>query len=388
MNNIIRLEDWLRNWEITCNTCTLTLATKNKNKKYSIGGPFDNWKKFRPWMIQNSNNEMSDEEIKDFVTGAKASSILRVSRDIPLAIHSWNRYSRRAYVLTKELQFTLECMSLDDVMWRDILLPFPSFAISLDIPINGHYDLILVTQWKIEGVDHSRIYCLSQNISNLNDRTRPIVEKWSAAVNRRKWRNAKRQSATFERACTAQDLMMQTYMDFDPERIKDIPVTASANTIGRTSFGKKWETSSKFSSSVMSRVLQIVAGMCLYFKTLPVDSKHISPWKHENVRAKASSTVRAITDPTLVCSVASSFEFSPEERQIVDSILSESESSSNLPKIIRQLAPHFREGHWRRPPGKGHDPLHPKTVAVRPTFVHRELKPTKGLVGGLKKIVR
>jgi hypothetical protein len=43
-----------------------------------------------------------------------------------------------------------------------------------------------------------------------------------------------------------------------------------------------------------------------------------------------------------------------------------------------ELSCPFREGHWRRPPGKGDDPTAPRTVHVRPCIVRRDRLPKDG----------
>jgi len=113
-------------------------------------------------------------------------------------------------------------------------------------------------------------------------------------------------------------------------------------------------------SMVLNR---IVFGLCLYLSSLtPEERERHVRWSRGQVTEVQKGDPRkseTIGDETEVCMVTSAQKISDRHRELLRRIM-QSEREISLP------GPHFCQGHWRRPPGKGHDPNAPRTVWVRP----------------------
>jgi hypothetical protein len=77
--------------------------------------------------------------------------------------------------------------------------------------------------------------------------------------------------------------------------------------------------------------------------------------------------------------VTSIYKFSPEEQAFLR------RRATMSAREYHELQFHFREGHWRRPQGLGHDPFAEKTVHVRPTVVRPDKRVPGTLAGGAEK---
>jgi hypothetical protein len=115
------------------------------------------------------------------------------------------------------------------------------------------------------------------------------------------------------------------------------------------------------------QAVRILAGLCLYIRTLPPISKYRTKWQKAEVEPLVMP-VQAITDEAEVCVVSTEFTLSPEER----TIFSSREVNEELAGCMKKN-PHFRRGFWKRPPGQGHNPDAEKSIWVRPTIVNRHL---------------
>jgi hypothetical protein len=108
-------------------------------------------------------------------------------------------------------------------------------------------------------------------------------------------------------------------------------------------------------------VNRIVFGMCLYLSTLtPQERREYTQWfkVQGGIEGTSSRQPETITDESEVCAVTSVQAISDRDRELLRRIMGTGRGT--LP------SPHFCQGHWRRPPGKGDDPNAPRTVWVRP----------------------
>ena len=141
---------------------------------------------------------------------------------------------------------------------------------------------------------------------------------------------------------------------------RDVPANADPNEDARCD------------RATIDTLLRVVVGLVLYLKTLPADSRHVSP-PTQPFRSGLPDR-KVITNRWEVCNVTSVIPLTREERVFygIEGNLEQQRQAK------RELSCHFREGHWRRPPGKGDDPTAPRTVHVRPCIVRRDRLPKDG----------
>jgi hypothetical protein len=119
---------------------------------------------------------------------------------------------------------------------------------------------------------------------------------------------------------------------------------------------------------------RIIIGFCLYLRMLSTDTPHVGTWQ----RARRARTKQGdfyphpITEGAEICEVRSMKKLTVADRDLFFRY-----ATGKLTGI--ELQCHFREGHWRRPPGKGNDPNAKKTVQVDPTIVRPDKWPADGL---------
>jgi hypothetical protein len=114
------------------------------------------------------------------------------------------------------------------------------------------------------------------------------------------------------------------------------------------------------------KVFHLLMGVCFFFQNLPssVIKEQIRPISRPVPKTEKSEAARLFTSSQLF-SFAWENIISSKEKEIFSRI-----NVENLTGI--EISPHFRCGHWRRPPGFGHDPNHPKTVWVRPSIINAD----------------
>lgn len=123
-------------------------------------------------------------------------------------------------------------------------------------------------------------------------------------------------------------------------------------------------------------IFRIVFGLLLYLQSRPAEELMPKGWV-KSVFERTIGRNNLIRLPSEVCEVRSIYQLSDIERKAIKPLLR---------GIHTELGVHYREGHWRRPPGKGQDPNYPKTVWVRPTIVRSDKLADGGLPGGCTKI--
>ena len=124
-------------------------------------------------------------------------------------------------------------------------------------------------------------------------------------------------------------------------------------------------------------LFQIVFGFCLYLSSLPPQSAHRSAWQKALDKHERKANPRGIINEAEVCSVSSTIYLTTEQIELIE---------SQETQAKREICPHFRRGHFRRPPGQGQNPEAPRTVAVAPTFVKRGLHEEGTLAAGAKTV--
>ena len=281
----------------------------------------------------------------------------------PSQIAAWTCNSRRAYHLDADLQAILSAMKLDDLTLADIHFPFESFGISLDEPIVSEkgvrYNFILFAPIREEvtvGGQVRKTSSISLFGSDIDEHRFIPREQIDKKVAR-------------GRFIEAGELMAKK--------------SAGSNDVFNTFafYNEKYAgqlTDLLQGDIAITQAYRILFGLMLYLRMM-ADARTavLSPWcsafaGHKKV---TSPDKRAITDESQICSVRSVRSLSSEERSALYHFARGGVSGREMPY-------HFREGHYRRPPGTGHNPLQAKTVMVQPTVVRQDRKPLYGVAGG------
>lgn len=149
------LEKALQLWEDNCLIVNLLCRAENKLGKknsFPLHGPFVHFAEFRQYIIQSFNNFDSADFCRKFIEQRKPdkTSLLGDLAELPFELCLWSHASRRVYQLKTDIQLMLNATSINNVRWKDVRLPFESFAVMLDEPIIGKtaqqsYDCILVS---------------------------------------------------------------------------------------------------------------------------------------------------------------------------------------------------------------------------------------------------
>lgn len=274
---------------------------------------------------------------------------------LPRRLANWTSNSRRIFQMTRELQALLSGMSMDNITWSEILLPFDTFMIALPQPIyvhEKHFDAILVDMERGDD-DHLSLALYSTALSEYRPLSSYDKAQWRKSVHKQSASLITRRAEFTERTnllgilscvCTAYTSLLNT-------KKASSTITIQDQILG--------DGSSKDAVDAYGEAFRLVAALCLYLTCLPVGSPHSSGW-HAPPRLTKNRDPRAISDRAQVCEVKSMFTLTAEEQDIYL-------APSMHPGHMRQeLSSKMVRGHFRRPPGKGDDPTAKKTVTVKP----------------------
>lgn len=310
---------------------------------------------------------------------------------IPGMVASWTYHSRRVYTIPEDLQLLLASTSLENVDWTRVRMPFGSFLLNLAVPIEdpdgGSYDSILVTsdfpRWQPKAEDEN------DPITWVTASVIPVHLKSATAdlpiLKRQKYAKMAEKG---DPALVAQELeasMMKNWVYPRPKLIfpldfhhvpESIYLIETAKGPGHNSVTGAYMsgTARRFNRTVG----RILFGFLLYLQTTPKDLTHADVLVNHGTE-KIPGQARVVAEATKVCHIQSIFTLNPDERKVFREVM--------LGKCGHEVSTHYREGHWRRPPGKGEDPTAQKTVWVRPTIVRRDKLEVGTLPAGLEKIV-
>lgn len=372
---IERLEQALCVWEEAMWLCGIKQrASRAINKRQTghekdspswppLEGPLIHHKEFRRHLL--GMGSIDDFDFKRFQLEPKAGWVdgIQNSSFFASQLAAWTHASRRVYHIDNDLKAILGATSLEGLHLSDIHFPFEAFGVSLDDPIEGEnglkYDFILFAPVRtaIEGVVRKFIAIRIYNTKLGHERLIP-----REAIDRMVARG---------RAEEAEALLRRK-----AGRIKQ-PDLDTMSILADTSDMVLTELIGLAVKPQTVQAYRIVFGLLLYLKMLADARTNVSDWQGVEGRSRPllSPDKRAITDETQVCYVSSVRKLAPEEREALNHFASGKVSGREMPY-------HFREGHWRRPPGKGSDPTWPKTVLVQPTVVRKDRKPDDAIAGG------
>lgn len=351
-----------------------------------------NWSQLRKTILKTSIRRPQSLDMTHFMSPAlnEASSNLTGEAAQPLelmllptmgtAIAGWCLQSRRIYYLSPDLMALLNATSLDRVRWKDVSLPFASFAISLGKPIvdpaGDVFDYILVTSLQDTTteslfLDFRFFVAGCDQYTPLNEANKHNIEQ---RMRQRNWPHVAKLINLFldntEKVCGSRFELDATS--------QEEPVTTTAERL-YSEFNNDFPLLQEDPRFVWGSMIRIVVGLCLYMQTLPAKSSYQSEWR--KLQRSGLPDPRAITNEAEVCTVSSCYNLTREEKVFLGLEGDEQERKQY------ELSCHFRQGHWRRVPGTGHDPTAPKIVHVRPTIVRKDRLRENELPGGSEALV-
>lgn len=375
-----RLEQALHMWEdhnFLMNGFSCIDTGLGQHPVVPLAGPIIHWHEFRRYLLSLLTNPLLDFDRERFIGPPEVAKFLategKFSLFLPEALAAWTRHSRRVFHVTSDLQMLLDATSLEGITWADVSLPFESFAITLEAPINdweeNEYDCILVSrEWDTEA-DRSVVgirlmpHAMDDNWM-VSRKTRQIITR---QLKRKQWAEAERRI----KHEVSKKILMRTKIRYIDPASRDIQVTAQIFDVSHIGQGQR--------DISVERASRLVVGLCLYLSALPPGSPHQSNWMP--IARHGTPDPGAITQEAEVCTVWSTHTLTPQEREIID------------PQVERkrrpyELSAHFRKGHWRRSPGQGSNPNAPKIVWVRPTLVRKDRLDKDTLPGGAESLLQ
>lgn len=375
----------LRSYEVTMQFLSFVIEIFTKGQKGHFADPFWNrilngpvkhWQSIRSALLNVHTDGFDVEKYVGPTHNCHPQNMrefeFTYSRDIAARVAEWMKSSRRVYRIPKDLQLLLGSTSLRDIDWSMIKWPFESFLISLEEPLvfqGKMIDAILIARETIFNHEVMVIQTIATDLPTMesvfigDQRTRiegAIKKGDSSSL---EYAKEKLASAIKNRMNGGGDIWLTKKDCFEPGGF--------ASRFEESDLGEADETSS---SKVVFRT---VFGLMLYLQSRPTEELIPKGWKSSTFERREGPG-RVIRLASEVCAVKSIYSLTSVERRVLEPILRGG---------YVEVAPHHREGHWRRPPGKGKDPNHLKTVWVRPTIVRRDKLADGGLPIGSTEIV-
>lgn len=379
-----RLEQALQVWESTCFLFSLMVQMKSKVSGSSVllQGPLAHWAEYRDYLLSLKPLEIQMLQEDRFSFSAEAENVLGPVSGVPFDLACWTIGSRRVYHLSRELSLLLLATSLKDIKWSDFTLPFSSFAITLEEPIfnpqGKSFDCILFGLGT-EKISRERIVTLNLLCTDL-DLYVPIgAERRTKLLQDLKKGRQDRLTRVLDQEFKQEGRLYFSRAFFLPEAV-DANITDSITALYNKTVSHMRVPGHKYRPEQYPEwdtAMRVICGLCLYLSTLPSRSTHRSDWMKVD-KAERKSNPRAITKQSEVCYVSSTIRIQDSEV----GILAESNRRGFL-----EVSAHFVQGHWRRPPGEGQNPMAKKTVWVHPYFVHKDKLEQGQLPGGAETII-
>lgn len=368
---IERLDQALAVWEEFMWACNVRRKALQARNEYDptwppLEGPVVHYKELRRHLLEMGSIDDFDFDRFQFIPQPKWVDGALNASYFASQLAAWSQASRRVYQVDADLKAILGATSLEGLRLSDIHFPFESFGIRLEEPIEGRdglfYDFILLApvRTKVDGVVRKNLAIRIYSISVEHERLIPR-ESIDKMVARGRYEEAERLLA--KKAAHLKQPDLDTFCALTSSVENENALLTEI--IGLTKMPQT------------TQAYRIVFGLLLYLKAM-ADSRTIATeWRPVQKAKKAPLSLdrRAITDEAEVCCVSSVRKLSVEERQVLSYFARGGMSSKEMPF-------HFREGYWRRPPGKGSDPAWPKTIIVDATVVRIDRKPPDALAGG------
>lgn len=319
---------------------------------------------FRSQGIQEKP-KLSSEQIALEIAGGRASpefnaSVRWYEYHFPYYLGKWNAHSRRIYHLPQDLVLMLQATSLRGHTYRDLRYPMSSFGLALETPIVSDVGqeldfLLLCGEQNPEALYGFSNKLRSWKPTDLSLRSK--INKAFRSSNQARFKSLIRKPLL--KSNRFADLWMSSsWLDHNDSSL-DIDIEDDFESASRL------ETRDK-SMDWTDKLFRVVLGFAFYLQAFEDSHKGLVRRipAEELPRPDSPHPGESIASPEDIFKVQSIFELSAEEREGLTNFFAG--------KGGWEVNTHFREGHWRRPPGEGHNPSTPKTVWVRPTMVRRD----------------
>lgn len=315
----------------------------------------------------------SGEEVRKMDYGEGKVAGLWNQLHFPYYLGKWSASSRRIYYIPNDLMLLLEATSLRGLTFRDVHLPFPSFAIALETPLviegeGKELDFFLIGDFSTTCF---AFYGLARSLAKIRTIDPSLRTKIDMALQK----GNLRRSIQLAEKKLKQFFVIENHWDttvihgeslLSPALDEDLEEMLSKGEI----IPKGW----------MTKFFRLFLGLSFYLNTLGNSYSDVTEQIPSLKKAYAGAKDGpALMDSAEVCKVQSIVKLSPEETTIIRDQLSG--------RGGWEVRAHFREGFWRRPRGEGHNPLAKKTIWVRPTLVRRDRLPENALPFGVGKVV-
>ena len=326
--------------------------------------------------IQRADTLTAEERAKFYNDEETAAAVQWEEFHFPYYLGKWSSSSRRIYYIPSDLMLLLETTSLKGLTFRDIHMPFPSFAIALETPLvvegeDKKLDFFLIGDFSIECF---ALYGFARSLSNVKVVDPALRAKIDAAakkgnlrrfmqLTKKEIKKLKRGSGVtshWQANISRPGIISEAEVDEDLERMLLDEEKDSRNHI--------------------TRFVRVFIGLCLYLNTFKGSHADVTERIPNITKVYAGAKDGpALVDAAEVCRVQSVVKLSAEDRVIIRDQLSG--------RGGWEVRAHFREGFWRRPRGEGHNPAAVKTIWVRPTLVRRDRLPDNTLPLGVGKVI-
>jgi len=372
------LENCLRSWEdywFIYNIGNVALRESGQKPFMKSTHAAKNYRRFRDFLLTLKKSEdllaLSQFGLPEF-DDDQFRKIPKWYSSFPTSIARWCCHSRRVFSLNKDLVHLLQLTNLGGVTWGQVNFPFWSFAMTLDTPVVDAkgiaYDFLIFSIQENQKGKTANGILFPEKCKRLSLLTKSRRRDMSSLLRNKRWAEAYSQ---FTKSIGSWSSPGFHTFSFDVGDSSDGGETSIEDGFFEAKeFAKVQYPENVDAFDFDEKILRLVIGLCLYKKSVAAKNPSpISGWNPQLRSGKKDSL--AITKGAEICTVASIYKLTDDEREVVDSGKSSSEMSC-----------HFREGHWRRPPGLGSDPTAEKTVWVRPALVRRDRLPESGLPGG------
>lgn len=369
-----RLENLLAHWEDYCEMSYLAaILHKACPQIITLGIPIDepliHVRTLRRFILDSRNEHL---DVDRYVYG-KSDRFAEMWFDhnplatFPLTLFNWCRHSRRAYNLSGELTDLLLMTKVDDVLWDDIKFPFPAFIIELEdgfIDLDGctHNFILVNCMWEEE-----KNKLVLTSVGTKDGKLFPVVGQHKflglrMAIQHRQYLKA---GVMLNQMNDLSNIEVSGFVaPFHVENGKTVAdsMRERREYAERNAANKDPKEFMDSLNDIEANVLRIVVGFTMYLRTLPENSPHAGVWQDLHVSKK---NTHSVTHGATICEVTSSVRLSQTDRKSLREQIAARGKGY-------ELRAHFREGHWRRPPGKGSDPTAEKTVWVKPCIVRAD----------------
>ena len=295
-----RLDQLLSYWE----NMRFVHTTSEMHYEELIGGQnHKNFDAFRKIILETNENNYAKRDYEKSIPSIPGYFEKLGSHSfIPFSVLSWNMSSRRVFHLNSDIQNLLDATSIETIKWSDLKLPFDSFVITLEDPLEAKdgpiFDAISVCKighllpdgvakrskdmWEIRMLPLGLSDCkrLSKSTRKKMIRLRldgasdeRIHELWEKHLSYDKGDNIRLPIMYFHPNECPDDKILDTFMN-----------------------GTILDRSMSLRDFAISSAVHIVMNLCVYLENYPSNAQSASPNKHKSPKKKSLASNNAFVD--------------------------------------------------------------------------------------------